>query len=405
MEKANAAALCKGNPFLTFAVSAAFFGPLLELLNILGIGFHLHGNSTSGKTTALAVAASVWGPASFCLSWRSTVNGLESQAAVRSSTLVALDESHMIEAKALDAGIYLLANGVSKTRMTKDISTREVARWQVCVLSSGERSIEAHLGAANIDHKVGQGIRIADVPVGGSFGLFNNLHGCENGGAFSDKLRGAAAKYHGHPGPLFVQQIIDTRPSIQERLSKILARLGDNLSAQEQRVARAFALVALAGELATDWGIVPWEKGDALAAVTKVFGSWRAAQPPSSKGKEFTQVINGVREFIEVHGADFSNSEWVPEYDNNTSRIVNNEPLIRERAGYWKDAGQKRVYWFNTDGIKRASNGFGNRKAIEVLNEAGAIIDHDPGRLTRKCWVPQLKRHLNFYVIDPEKLN
>ena len=75
----------------------------LELFNIPGIGFHYFGDSTSGKTTALAAAASVWGPASFILRWRSTVNGLEGQAAIRSSTLVALDESHMIDGKALDA--------------------------------------------------------------------------------------------------------------------------------------------------------------------------------------------------------------------------------------------------------------------------------------------------------------
>ena len=94
----------------------------------------------------------------------------------------------MIDAKALDAGIYLLANGVSKNRMTRDISTREVARWRVCVLSSGERSIEAHLGAARIDHKVGQGIRIADVPVAGG-----SLHGRGvNGDGVRDGVRGVA---------------------------------------------------------------------------------------------------------------------------------------------------------------------------------------------------------------------
>jgi putative DNA primase/helicase len=402
--KTNVAALCKNNPFLAFAVSSAFAGPLLELLNIPGIGFHLHGDSTSGKTTVLAAAASVWGPASFVLAWRSTVNGLESQAATRSSTLVALDESHMIDAKALDAGIYLLANGVSKNRMTRDISTREVARWRVCVLSSGERSIEAHLGAARIDHKVGQGMRIADVPVGGNFGLFDDLHGRKNGGAFSDELRGAAAKYYGHPGPLFVQQIIDNGIPSPDILSEITARLGDNLSAQEQRVARAFTLVAWAGELANAWGIVPWQEGDALAAATEIFDRWRDAQPSSPKGKEFAQVINGVREFIEVHGADFSDSDWMPEHDQYTSRIVNTEPVIRERAGYWKEDGTKRVYLFNAAGLKRASSGFGVRKAIEVLTEAGAIIDHDPGKSAKKCWIRHLKRSLSFYVIDPDKL-
>ena len=55
--KTNVAALCAGNPFLIFAVSAAFAGPLLELCNIPGIGFHFYGDSTSGKTTALVAGS------------------------------------------------------------------------------------------------------------------------------------------------------------------------------------------------------------------------------------------------------------------------------------------------------------------------------------------------------------
>jgi len=59
---------------------------------------------------------------------------------------------------------------------------------------------------------------------------------------------------------------------------------------------------------------------------------------------------------------------------------------------------------FNAAGLKRASSGFGVRKAIEVLTEAGAIIDHDPGKSAKKCWIRHLKRSLSFYVIDPDKL-
>ena len=405
--KDHIAALCVGNPFLIFAVSAAFSGPLLELCNIPGIGFHLYGDSTNGKTTTLAAAVSVWGPSPFMLTWRSTTNGLEIQAALRSSTLIALDESHMIDGKALDASIYLLANGVSKSRMTKDIAAREVARWRVCVLSSGERSIESHLGAAKIDHKVGQGIRIADVPVSGSFGLFNDLHERKDGSVFSDEIRSAAAQYYGHAGPLFVQRLIDAGPAIApgSALAAFLPRFGDDLSAQEQRVARAFALAALAGELATAKDIVPWREGEALNAAVEIFDLWRAAQPRSPRGKEYAQVLTGVREFIEVHGADFSDSEWMPEVDLDISRIVNAEPVIRERAGYWKDiTADKRIYMFNADGLKRASSGFGVGKVIQVLEAAGALRDRDEGRRTKKTWIPQLKRHLNFYWVDPEKL-
>jgi putative DNA primase/helicase len=141
--KNDVAEKCAGNDYLILALSCPFAGPLLELLNIPGLGLHYFGDSTTGKSAALAVAGSAWGPPKFMLSWRSTVNGLESQAASRSGTLAPLDESHMIEAKHLDAAVYMLLNGVAKARMNRDASARDVVRWRVCVLSTGERSLES----------------------------------------------------------------------------------------------------------------------------------------------------------------------------------------------------------------------------------------------------------------------
>ena len=78
--------------------------------------------------------------------------------------------------------------------MNKDASARELWRWFICVLSSGERSIETHLGVGHIDHKVGQGLRVVDVPVTGKFGLFDDLHGAADGSVFADELRDASAE-------------------------------------------------------------------------------------------------------------------------------------------------------------------------------------------------------------------
>jgi len=60
------AALCAGNSRLVFAVACAFAGPLLRPAGVESGGFHLRGDSSSGKTTALKVAASVWGGPATC---------------------------------------------------------------------------------------------------------------------------------------------------------------------------------------------------------------------------------------------------------------------------------------------------------------------------------------------------
>ena len=404
--KTNVAALCSGNPFLVFAVSAAFAGPLLELCDVPGIGFHFYGDSSNGKTTALVAGSSVWGlHRRFVLSWRSTANGLESQAIIRSSIMIALDESHLADPKTLDNAVYLLANGVAKSRMTKEIAARAVARWWASVLSCGERSIESHLNARKIDHKAGQGIRLADIPVSGNFGLFDDLHGRKDGAVFSDEIRNAAAKYYGHAGPLFVQRLIDAGPAMSpgSALAALLPRFGDDLSAQEQRVARSFALVALAGELATSVKILPWRKGDATSAALEIFKLWRAAQPRSAKGKEHAQIIERIVDFVDRHG----NSRFC-DIENPGIDLR----LLRDHAGYWEDVSGdsldgpivRRVYLFTPGGFKEAAGNFDVARVVVAIEAAGALTEiGSSGKKAKVRRIPEggSKR---LYHIDVEKL-
>jgi hypothetical protein len=60
--KTKVAVPCLGNSYLVLGLSCAFAGPLLEPLCIPGLGLHYHGESSTGKSTVLAVAGSAWGP-------------------------------------------------------------------------------------------------------------------------------------------------------------------------------------------------------------------------------------------------------------------------------------------------------------------------------------------------------
>ena len=77
---------------LALSLSTALAGPLLFLIDGELGGVHLKGNSSTGKTTALGVAASVWGKGSakngYVIPWRATANGLEGVAALHSDTVL-----------------------------------------------------------------------------------------------------------------------------------------------------------------------------------------------------------------------------------------------------------------------------------------------------------------------------
>ena len=59
--------------------------------------------------------------------------------------------------------------------------------------------------------------------------------------------------------------------------------------------------MAAAGELAREFGIVPWKEGEALEAATRCFNDWFDNRGGKEAG-EVHAAISQVRLFIEQHG-------------------------------------------------------------------------------------------------------
>jgi len=124
----HVAAPCAGNSRLVFAVSAALAAPLLEITGLESGGFHYRGDSSTGKTTALRVAASVWGGLDYLQRWRASDNGLEGLAAQHSDCLLVLDEISQVDPKAAGEVAYMLANGSGKARANRTGGLRATQR-------------------------------------------------------------------------------------------------------------------------------------------------------------------------------------------------------------------------------------------------------------------------------------
>ena len=150
--------LAYGNSRLVLATSMAFAGPLLGLCGEEGGGVHYVGPSSIGKTTALRVAAGVWGRGDmngFVKSWRATANGLEGVCVNHSDTLLCLDEMAQITAKEAGEAAYMMSNGFGKSRSSRDGSARKPAKFRVLFLSSGE------IGLADKVAEDGRGKRVS----------------------------------------------------------------------------------------------------------------------------------------------------------------------------------------------------------------------------------------------------
>ncbi len=369
--QAGIGAMAVGNPMLALAICTAFAGPLLAKCNAESGGPHLIGPSSVGKSSALAAASSVWGSPSYKRTWRATSNGLESVAAGVNDCLLALDEISECDPKDVGPTVYMVGNGMGKQRAGRDGGFRNVARWRVSVLSNGEFSIGTSMAAGGHVIKAGQEVRFFDVPCGDrAHGVWDVLHHHADARAFSDAIKDAAKTHYGHAARAFVERLANDTTDFCAALAAIRARpeLATNGEGQEQRVAGRFAVLALAGELASSYGITTWPAGEAIRAAAAGLQAWRSLQADKDgANRERGKAVQDVTDFIDRHGdSRFSDADALPDE-------ALRQPLIHNRAGYWRQTDAGRVYLFNSAGMREALKGHDFGRALGYLQQAGLM--------------------------------
>jgi putative DNA primase/helicase len=101
----------------------------------------------------------VYGGADYLNRWRATTNGLEALAAIRSDTLLILDELSQVDPREAGEIAYMLANGSGKSRANRNGNTRMRHEWRLLFLSAGEIGLAQHLASAGKRIKAGQEVR------------------------------------------------------------------------------------------------------------------------------------------------------------------------------------------------------------------------------------------------------
>jgi uncharacterized protein (DUF927 family) len=329
------AAPAAGNSRLAFAISASFAGPLLHPLGQESGGFHFKGGSSIGKTSILHAARSTWGCA--LGSWRTTDNAAEGMAAGACDTLHLLDEVSQADGRAVDAMAYMLGNGTGKGRASRSGAAREVATWRILFLSTGELSLADKIAETGKRARAGQEVRVIDIPAdaGRGHGVFDTLHGFRSGAALADQLRHAAEAHSGHAARAFLEELTrdlaETAEATRAYMAAWLAQqVPDGADGQVGRVATRFALVAAAGELATEVGILPWPVGEASDAAMRCFRDWLAARGDTGP-EEVATGLRQVRSFLELHGSSRFEEPWSRNVGGSS---VDHERRAINRAGF-----------------------------------------------------------------------
>lgn len=361
-------ALCSGNPLLILGVCTGLAGPLLlpaKQQTAGGSGLNLKGKSSRGKTTILQVVGSLYGPPEFVRTWAATGNGLEAVAASMNDTCLILDEISQSNPQEIGSIVYLLGNGHGKQRAARTGGIRHAQKWRLMALSSGERTLAAHMNEGGKQVKAGQEARLLDIPATDrTHGAFDHLHGLPDGRAFADSLKRATSEHYGVMGLAFIRHLMDCKEDLPKRYAEMQSlpdfEASDGL---EARAAGTFALLAMAGELATDFNLTGWTEGEAIEAAILGFQLWRNDR--GAGNTEARQILRAVQDFINAHG------------DSRFSNLVrgSNDAKVPNRAGWFEDKPQGRVFYLTSGAIQEAAIGHDIRQITGVLHEAGWLAD------------------------------
>ena len=381
------------------AIAAGFVGPLVGLLNVPTSGLALCGETSKGKTTALKLAVSAWTSpdpqanrdGGLLVSLRGTSNSVDVLAENANHTVLALDETAMMQAKDLESLVFSVTSGAGKARMNiTGQGLRKSSVWQTFVLISGEQSLAQRFeDATGKKMAKGAAARLLDVDVDALDVTVGDLDALR-------RIEGGMLENFGWAGPAFVQGLVgggylDRVGELQARLDQLMKGLNKGEAGLMGRAARVAALLLLGAELAEEFGVLSVGNAKSVAdAVDVIWGDFaesEAANPVETMVGEMRQ--------------------WIASRLNMSIFSVDDTARHSVEADGWFEGDT--VYLLATR-ITKPSKGAAQRKAVvKALEEAG-VLQREKRDRTTSSYIPKRGAVLHYrinaaklgLVLDPD---
>lgn len=128
------------------ALAAAFASVVIKPIGKLNFILHFWGGSGTGKTVGEFLAVSVWADpndaAGYLQTFNSSLVGLEQLAGFVNNLPLILDEFQLVkDKKSFEQTVYMLCEGIGKTRGAKTGGLQKTLTWKNCIITSGESPI------------------------------------------------------------------------------------------------------------------------------------------------------------------------------------------------------------------------------------------------------------------------
>lgn len=293
----------RGNYSMMIGIATALTAPLLKILGLSSFGVHLYGDSSKGKSTTIHLANSIYGDKSKLVkTWNSTPYAIQQEAVARNDGFLTLDEIGQAKnAKDLEAIAYDIFNETGKMQGKKEGGNREINRWKITALSTGEKDLETQLRMQGVKIHTGQLVRLLNLPIYETC----NFHQFPNAKAHADYLNEAVTEHYGVAGRSWIAFIAENGEQIKATYKAIRRKwldLTENMSGQVQRVAcDRFAIMETALQLAQH--LTGWTEEENSQAILKNFLDWK--ETFGEKTREETKIVETLLDWINENEASF----------------------------------------------------------------------------------------------------
>lgn len=270
----------RNSPMAMMFVYASLGSILLHDFNVEPFIVDMAGKTSTGKTTALKVASSVWGTDDLRSEWNTTRVNVERKASMMNSFPLIYDDTRKAPHYQLADIVYQFSGGRSKGR--GNIHSIDVEKtWQNILISTGETSIvEYGKEKAGISARV---ITLQDNPFNDDVNFRGLYDGLENN--------------FGQLGLAFIEQYNKHKTEYKESFKGyeklFIEKAGDN--EVMQRLGRAFALLLTTGEILND---IEYFEHDHYKIVNEAYESMKDINKSIDKPK---QLLVEVLEYMQAN--------------------------------------------------------------------------------------------------------
>lgn len=359
------------SPYIMLAICSAFAGYCIYFTDVETGGFHLFGESSKGKSTALLVAASIYGSKDYISDWNITEAALEELAESRNHGLLILDEVSLLDKSGKDAAqkmqkiVYML--GAEGGKQRSSFYQLRKAIWRLNVLSNGELGLNEQAANGKMQRNNGEKVRFIDIPVDceSNMGIFETVPDGLTPSEYAENIKSACRKHYGVAGPKFVEKMLAKGTKyIKKQLKKhmddfLIYHNISGLNGIEKRIATRFALLYASGVLAIKLGILPFTVSDVMSGISscyrKATGEQQSLELNAFFNNTFKQALKN--KVIKLHECKIYTSK------------LKNEPVLSTQVN------GENVLAIDGEFLKlNIVHGYDSNMVLNVLENSGVLI-------------------------------